>query len=639
MASRYQEVYRLNQKLYLDGSPVIIEAGALQNDLVQNKILAQIKMRNISSKNIIACKVVIWAYEINGNKVEGISSFSYLDINVATGEYFGTKTPIYMPDNNTRQFSVVVIEVVFSDHSIWKSDLCEWFEIPAQPRIIDRYHDYEMARQYEIEVGGNCKAVPMLIGGLFLCTCGTENMQVAGTCYKCHRSYEDLFSKLDVSYLQEKLENRLRKEEEEREVAIAKKAAEEERRKKEEEERRQKAQIKVLEDAKRAKKRKNIILISLGIVCVIIIIILIPTYFIPESKYNKAIQSIENYDYDTAIMLLNELGNYKDSSSQLTDIPYKKAMRYVELGEYEKAMPILEELGHYKNCDEQLINVQYEQALKYTSEGNYVEAKELFETLGNYSDSAMQLAEIEYMQAIEEWNAGNTDTAIIIFEELGDYKDSEEKLLNIYYEMAGDSYNSGDYIEAARQYKLLEYFDYKDSREQYEKTIIPMIQQASIGDIVIFNDYEWKVLAKENGKTLLLAVNSIGVHQFDSNNKSSTWADCSLRTWLNSTFYNGFSDYEKLHIVNTKLTNNEGKKTEDKVFILSPDEIKTYLPTINERKLGYRCWLRSTTTDRWGYTSVMFVDLNGIITDCSYGFELYVDSKIDVLPAIWIDIE
>lgn len=45
MTSRFQEVFRLPSQQYIEGSPVIIEAGALQKDEQTGKILAQIKIK------------------------------------------------------------------------------------------------------------------------------------------------------------------------------------------------------------------------------------------------------------------------------------------------------------------------------------------------------------------------------------------------------------------------------------------------------------------------------------------------------------------------------------------------------------------------------------------------------------------
>ena len=219
MSSRYQELYRLPNKLYVENSPVLIEAGALQKDTVSDKVLAQIKIRNLSTKDIIACKVAIKAYETNGNEVEGVSEFSYLDINISKGKEFGTKTPIYLPNNATRKFSVVVKEVVFEDNSIWTSNLIERTQIVAQKKITELFNNLEDIKQYQIEVGENCEFYPEKREGLFFCTCGATNLDTAAQCYHCGKKYDLLISCLNEELLTRKRNERLEKEKLEKEEA------------------------------------------------------------------------------------------------------------------------------------------------------------------------------------------------------------------------------------------------------------------------------------------------------------------------------------------------------------------------------------------------------------------------------------
>ena len=111
MTSRFQEVFRLPSQQYIEGSPVIIEAGALQKDEQTGKILAQIKIKNISPNIIVGCKVFIRSFELSGAELQGIDSFSYLDISVARGGDFGTKDPELLPNDLARKYSVAVTEV------------------------------------------------------------------------------------------------------------------------------------------------------------------------------------------------------------------------------------------------------------------------------------------------------------------------------------------------------------------------------------------------------------------------------------------------------------------------------------------------------------------------------------------------
>ena len=54
MSERYGRLYSLPENLYAEGAPVIISAGNLLKDTQTGKILAQLKIKNISSKIIKA---------------------------------------------------------------------------------------------------------------------------------------------------------------------------------------------------------------------------------------------------------------------------------------------------------------------------------------------------------------------------------------------------------------------------------------------------------------------------------------------------------------------------------------------------------------------------------------------------------
>ena len=173
MANRFQELFRLLPKLYSAGAPVMIEAGALQKDSATNRVLAQLKLRSLDPRRICACKVSVRAFEPNGTELDGVPNFAYLDIDVGLGENFGTQTPIYLPDGNSRSMSVSVIETVFSDGSVWQAEPCEWHQIPVQEAVVEHFDDPELIKQYELRVGGDCPLIPTVQDGLFLCTCGT----------------------------------------------------------------------------------------------------------------------------------------------------------------------------------------------------------------------------------------------------------------------------------------------------------------------------------------------------------------------------------------------------------------------------------------------------------------------------------
>ena len=119
MSERYSRLFSLPTNLYTEGSPILIAAGALLKDNHTNKVLVQLKFRNISQKAIKSVKVKVNAYDTAKGQLAGIDTFSYLDLSVAANEEFGQSTPIHLPDTTTRSFSVEILSVVYTDNEVF----------------------------------------------------------------------------------------------------------------------------------------------------------------------------------------------------------------------------------------------------------------------------------------------------------------------------------------------------------------------------------------------------------------------------------------------------------------------------------------------------------------------------------------
>lgn len=89
----------------------------------------------------------------------------------------------------------------------------------------------------------------------------------------------------------------------------------------------------------------------------------------------------------------------------------------------------------------------------------------------------------------------------------------------------------------------------------------------------------WRVLSSGYDGIYVVSVNVLDRGPYNEINKDITWADCTLRSWLNTTFYNtAFSESDKAKIRTATLINDGspynnytsgGIDTKDKVFILS----------------------------------------------------------------------
>ncbi len=109
------------------------------------------------------------------------------------------------------------------------------------------------------------------------------------------------------------------------------------------------------------------------------------------------------------------------------------------------------------------------------------------------------------------------------------------------------------------------------------------LTDASVGDIVVFGDIRWYVIAKtETGYTLLSekpvikqSFRKAGYQIF-----TSTWEESTVRAWLNDKFYNTFTEEEKALIAETHNINADsseygtsgGADTDDHIYLLSVEE-------------------------------------------------------------------
>lgn len=100
-------------------------------------------------------------------------------------------------------------------------------------------------------------------------------------------------------------------------------------------------------------------------------------------------------------------------------------------------------------------------------------------------------------------------------------------------------------------------------------------------DKITFGDYTWRVLALEENKALIITDKIIEQRSYHNEYVPITWAESSLRTYLNTEFYDRFCESEKAKIVSVVNKNPDnpwfgtagGSDTEDKIFIPSLFEL------------------------------------------------------------------
>ena len=187
------------------------------------------------------------------------------------------------------------------------------------------------------------------------------------------------------------------------------------------------------------------------------------------------------------------------------------------------------------------------------------------------------------------------------------------------------------------------------------------LNDAVAGDVVSFGSYEqdektdngneaidWLVLDRQGDQ--IFVVSRYALDRQRRNNESwvdITWGSSYLRDWLNNTFYYvAFTEEEQSHIVETIVQNDEngGGDTQDKVFLLSAEEVEKYFPTESDRQCKTTDYVRDD--DEKNDIAYWWLRSQGPSTKSQgavfrdkiryYGDGLSYDN-LDVRPAIWIN--
>lgn len=107
-------------------------------------------------------------------------------------------------------------------------------------------------------------------------------------------------------------------------------------------------------------------------------------------------------------------------------------------------------------------------------------------------------------------------------------------------------------------------------------------QESKGGD---YSPIEWRILDEKNDYLLLVSDKCLDISNF-SNDGGNVWERSDIRNWLNDYFYNtAFTEDEKQLIISSLKTN-------DKVFLLSEEEISKYFKNLDDRKAEYSAYAR-----------------------------------------------
>ena len=147
------------------------------------------------------------------------------------------------------------------------------------------------------------------------------------------------------------------------------------------------------------------------------------------------------------------------------------------------------------------------------------------------------------------------------------------------------------------------------------KKNINSIQSAEVGNFVFFGKYEqdnnffngkedieWLILEKKDDKALLISKYALDARAYHTKHERTTWEECTLRTWLNGSFYRRAFNFNEMARITTIVVSadknpnfsevRQGNDVNNKIFLLSCEEVNLY------KDLLANCTCDSTTYAR-----------------------------------------
>ena len=107
------------------------------------------------------------------------------------------------------------------------------------------------------------------------------------------------------------------------------------------------------------------------------------------------------------------------------------------------------------------------------------------------------------------------------------------------------------------------------------------MREFNIGSSVPFGGYQWRILDIQGNAALMITEYMIEQQPYNNCAGDVTWADCSLRKYLNGEFYNKFTEAEQSRIISVLNKNHDnrwygskgGEDTLDYIFLLNIEEV------------------------------------------------------------------
>ena len=177
--------------------------------------------------------------------------------------------------------------------------------------------------------------------------------------------------------------------------------------------------------------RNYIRVLVVGIIASMISVLIYLYY--PIYNYNNGVSTMKDGDYESAITIFLELGDYKDSVQKVNECKYEIANKYVDNKNYDTAIAKYKEIERYIDVGDKITSTYYLLGKQSIIEKNYKNAIYALEKCLEYKDTNDILKKAKYDMAIDYYKKGTLGEAFKLFKDLKSYKKAKSYSEKIHY--------------------------------------------------------------------------------------------------------------------------------------------------------------------------------------------------------------
>lgn len=513
---RFQVLSSARQDLFCPESPVWVSRCQLSRDLEGGKRLLQARMVNCSEKTIRQVFLRVVCLGANRERLTQLELVPMQSFSARPGELFGEDRPVEITSRGTVFVEVYAQRVRFSDGSTWdEPDVRGYLAFRAEPvRPADPHYETLDDRARSGGVRNDCyfRAKP----GLWVCTCGMPNTLRRLRCARCGANRLWLEQHMDPNLLDAPAPARapeppasypmpapsvtvvpapIHSDPPAQPTIIVQPAPESE-----------------TEEEPVSHAGRNTAIVLAVLLFLALGVFFAYRYLAPYLRYREALKEQAAGNYDEAVAIFEDLGEYRDSLDQISESLARKAAGLMGEGKYQEAMELYTSIGGH---EERIADCLYslgvlafngqdvETALEYVEQlqdrypdydktatlaqycyyslGNraaaeaaaetdparrinlYEEASSYFARTDGYEDSNERIRECAYREAQAYRESNEIEEAIGCFGELGDYKDAAQQQLDCMMEYVMQHLEAPDDATYTYLQKLVE-ANYSDAQ-------------------------------------------------------------------------------------------------------------------------------------------------------------------------------